>query len=63
MSLISGILIFQLNGPTGRAKMCVDAKIRTLSQAHSKPNKLASHTSKFQKRASQFSLKINKKAR
>jgi hypothetical protein len=53
-SPISGILI-QLDCPTGRAKKCVDTKIRALRQAHSKPNKAGLTREQIPKRASQFS--------
>jgi hypothetical protein len=45
----------QLDGPTGRAKKCVDAKISTSHQAHNKPNKAGLTHVLDPKRASQFS--------
>jgi hypothetical protein len=36
-------------------------KIRTLRQAHSKPNKLASHTSRFQSVPVNFPWKLTKR--
>jgi hypothetical protein len=48
-------------GPTGRAKKCVDAKCAPGAKHTTSRTKLASHTQRITRRASQFFLKINKR--
>jgi hypothetical protein len=60
MSPISGILISAVGSHWACQKVCWH-KIRTLRQAHSKPNKLASHASRFQSVPVNFPWKSTKR--
>jgi hypothetical protein len=59
MSLMSGILTFGCLSHQACQKVCWH-KICTLRQAHSKPNKLASHAQRFQEVPVNFSWKLTK---
>jgi hypothetical protein len=59
MSLMSGILIFGYWSHLACQKVCW-RKICTSRQAHSKPNKLASHAQRFQDVPVNFSWKLTK---
>jgi hypothetical protein len=59
MSPISGILISAVASHRACQKVCW-RKIRTLRQTHSKPNKLASHASRFWSMPVNFPWKLTK---
>jgi hypothetical protein len=59
MSLMSGILIFGYGSHWACQKVCW-RKICTLRQAHSKPNKLASHAKRSQDVPVNFPWKLTK---